>query len=474
MIRTPYGRTLDRYQREGEFWAAHGYLFVVQDVRGRFDSEGEFVLLAERGRRRLRRGRVGRRRCRTATGTSARTARRTRAWVQNALAIQRPPHLRAMWVNQGGSNGNVTALRHNGALELRWLTWAVSHGATSRRRRAATPRSPPSCTAHGVDMYEWLRRLPWGEGNSPLARCRATTDWARELYEHGDAGPYWQSIGAQLRAVPRPHRRRAHRLLGRLVRLVHARDHRLYVALAGRICAPATADGSVDARRRCARADVGSGEVDLGPPTRRSPGNLARSRRHLQLRWFDRWLKDVRDGVGDEAPVRLFVMGGGSGERTPEGRLLHGGAWREEPRWPLARAVPTPFYLRRGRRARPGRRRPAARPTRRRSCSTPRTRCRRSPPIRRHSTSSCRCRRASRRCRRRSALIRVMVDPGRRRSAHASGPPRSRTRPTARSRSGRRARVLRSEPLAADMEVTGPIEATIYLFVGRSRTPTSS
>jgi putative CocE/NonD family hydrolase len=47
--------------------------------------------------------------------------------------------------------------------------------------------------------------------------------------------------------------------------------------------------------------------------------------------WFDFWLKDGPASVLARAPVRLFVMGANT--------------WRDEQEWPLARAVPTPFYL---------------------------------------------------------------------------------------------------------------------------------
>ncbi|MEA2624844.1 MAG: uncharacterized protein QOD06_889, partial [Candidatus Binatota bacterium] len=51
----------------------------------------------------------------------------------------------------------------------------------------------------------------------------------------------------------------------------------------------------------------------------------------LHLRWFDRWLKGKRNGVDEEPPVRLFVQGIDR--------------WRDEHEWPLARARPTPLYL---------------------------------------------------------------------------------------------------------------------------------
>ena len=65
-----------------------------------------------------------------------------------------------------------------------------------------------------------------------------------------------------------------------------------------------------------------------------------------QLAYFDRLLPDDAPGQpADEAPVKIFVMGGGSGRKTELGKLDHGGYWRDEQEWPLARAVPTTFHL---------------------------------------------------------------------------------------------------------------------------------
>lgn len=65
-----------------------------------------------------------------------------------------------------------------------------------------------------------------------------------------------------------------------------------------------------------------------------------------QLSFFERWLREDGGGApADEAPIRLFVMGGGSGRKTELGKLDHGGHWREEDAWPLARARPTTLHL---------------------------------------------------------------------------------------------------------------------------------
>nr|AIE91083.1 X-Pro dipeptidyl-peptidase domain-containing protein [uncultured marine group II/III euryarchaeote AD1000_105_G07] len=64
-----------------------------------------------------------------------------------------------------------------------------------------------------------------------------------------------------------------------------------------------------------------------------------------RLRWFDKWLKDLDTGVEKDPPVRIFVMGGGSGCKTKAGHLDHGGTWRNENEWPLTRAVQTIYRL---------------------------------------------------------------------------------------------------------------------------------
>ena len=50
-----------------------------------------------------------------------------------------------------------------------------------------------------------------------------------------------------------------------------------------------------------------------------------------QLQWFDYWLKGIENGIMDSPPIRIFVMGEN--------------VWREEEAWPLERAQYTPYYL---------------------------------------------------------------------------------------------------------------------------------
>jgi len=52
------------------------------------------------------------------------------------------------------------------------------------------------------------------------------------------------------------------------------------------------------------------------------------------LRWFDHWLKGIDNGIENEPHVRIYVMGAGE--------------WRDEPDWPISRAVATNYYLQSG------------------------------------------------------------------------------------------------------------------------------
>ena len=60
---------------------------------------------------------------------------------------------------------------------------------------------------------------------------------------------------------------------------------------------------------------------------------------------LDSVLKGRDTGEADAPPVRIFVMGGGGGYRNSGGRLFHGGRWRDEESWPLARTQYTKYYL---------------------------------------------------------------------------------------------------------------------------------
>jgi len=68
----------------------------------------------------------------------------------------------------------------------------------------------------------------------------------------------------------------------------------------------------------------GTGDIDFGR-------NALIDLHETQLRWFDYWLKGMDTGIVEEPVVKIFVMGEN--------------VWREENEWPLARTRYTPYYF---------------------------------------------------------------------------------------------------------------------------------
>lgn len=124
LIRTPYVKTEKqvRYPEYGKYFASHGYVFIVQDVRGRGDSEGEFDFFFPDGKdgydavewiaaQEWCNGRVG------TMGPSY------MAGVQWLAAREVPPHLVCMASTAPAGNYFEAFIYHQGAWSPGWLSW---------------------------------------------------------------------------------------------------------------------------------------------------------------------------------------------------------------------------------------------------------------------------------------------------------------------------------------------------------------
>jgi predicted acyl esterase len=266
-------------------------------------------------------------------------------WTQSGLAALAPPHLAAMWVNQGGANAYTSSVRHNGAFELRFLCWAFAFGANSREARA----DPVVGRALGaVNVREWLTRLPLKPGASPLALIPRYEAWALDLVRRGDYDPaFWGHPGLDIAAHFDRHAD---------VPMVFSSGW--YDSYTRATLESFTGLGRL--KRGPVKCVMGpwthgyktlglshAGDVDFGPAA-------VVEYNERRLRFFDEVLRGIPSGWAEEPPLALFVMGGGTGRRTAEGRLDHGGRWRGEREWPLARTRFTPYYLQPGGGLEPG------------------------------------------------------------------------------------------------------------------------
>jgi putative CocE/NonD family hydrolase len=340
--RTPYSKTREDLVLEALFFTSHGYVTVVQDCRARYESEGGFTKYTDEGedgfdtmawlaQQPWGGGKVG------TYGLSY------SAHAQAATACLNPPNLGCMWLDSGGfSNAFLNACRNGGAFELRQLTWAYKEAVESREAYA----DPVVMEAiRTQNIFDWFKRLPWKKGHSPLQWTPDYEDYLLDIWTRENFDDYWKQIGLCVEEyydvfsdVPQVHMSAWYDPYSRT-----ATDN--YIALSGTKKGPVSL--LMGPWTHGQRAVTHSGNVDLGESAI-IDNNLAEDFNHLRLQFFERWLKGANNGLEDEPPVKLFVMGGGSGRKNSQQQLDHGGQWRSEQGWPLARALNTLFYLQPG------------------------------------------------------------------------------------------------------------------------------
>ena len=338
--RTPYSKTREDLVSEAMFFTSHGYVTVLQDCRGRYESEGGFTkytaegedgfdTMAWLGQQPWHGGKVG------TYGLSY------SAHTQAATACLKPPNLGCMWMDSGGfANAFHSACRNGGAFELRQLTWAYKEAVESPEAHAHTRTVKAALESQNI--FDWFRRLPWKKGHSPLQWTPDYEDYLLDIWERETFDDYWRQIGLcaeeyyeEFSDVPQVHMSAWYDPYSR-----SATDN--YVALSASKQGPVSL--LMGPWTHGARSVTHSGNVDLGQSSIME-NSLGADFNYLRLRFFDRWLKGTENGLETEAPVKLFVMGGGTGHKNTHLRLDHGGQWRSENEWPLARALNTPFYL---------------------------------------------------------------------------------------------------------------------------------
>ena len=340
-----------------DYFVSRGYAVVIQDVRGRYQSEGHWFankddgpdgsdLLKWIGEQPWSNGKVG------TMGTSYGGA------TQHAMALANAPNLAAMVPVDAMSNPGRYGLRHNGAFEMRWLNWILTlgiatgihatptgteltpNGPAASKRAAITPEAIPAVAQLGPHVREYASLPAIRPGTTPLKFAPEYERWLVEAMRHGDNDAYWKNSGigvvdhiAEYKDIPVLHTTGWYDSWGTQVANLN------YVGLSRSkkspqhlLIGPWTHGG---------QAYSFSGIAEFGP-------EAAIDMNAVRLRWYDRWLKGLDNGVDKEPPVRLFIMGSGQPHKTSEGRLFVGGHWRDEREWPLARTAYTPFYIHSG------------------------------------------------------------------------------------------------------------------------------
>jgi putative CocE/NonD family hydrolase len=286
-------------------WTDHGYVYVSQDVRGRYDSEGSYYPYVYEindgydaqqwaGAQSWSSGKVG------MIGESYRAA------VQWLPAHLRAPSLTAIAPRVTPFNYYKDVVYSGGALMLASrLDWAFyMSGRTAQS---------------GFDWDKMRQHLPLKTMDQAFGY--KTQHW-RDWIAHPSYDSYWKvfDVEARVNDIDVPS-----------FNMGGWYDAFLRGTLASYT---SMSKGAYSERaRRGQKLLVGpwnhfgkmtASPLDFGPDAQVDFHALER-------RWYDHWLKGEDNGVMQEAPVRIFVMG--------ENR------WRDEQEWPLARTRYTKYYL---------------------------------------------------------------------------------------------------------------------------------
>ncbi len=332
--RTPYDKAAPGNADMGRYYARRGYVCVLQDVRGRFASEGEWYPFAKEApdgydtiewlaAQPWCDGQVG-----TMGGSYCGSD-------QSALATLDPPHLKTMIVAVGASSYYHASMRQNGALEQRFIIYAFRMATTSREALA-----DPGLRALLLEAYanvgEWFGRVPFKKGVSALRLLPSYEQWVIDILTQSDYGSYWHQRGYDIARHYEEHADVPTLYLGGW-----------YDSYARATCENFAALSQLKKSRQMLLMgpwthggwqETFAGSVDFGPESHIHYHDL-------RLSWFDHFLKGMNTEFAECEPVRIFVMGSGDDTRNYAGRLHRGGNWRSEADFPLADTKFTPWYL---------------------------------------------------------------------------------------------------------------------------------
>ncbi len=336
LIRTPYSKSEFRPETSAaHIFAGQGFVVPVQDVRGKFESEGDYTVSAGDtndgydsldwlAKQAWSTGKVGTYGC------------SYRGENQVEMARTRHPNHVAMLPQASGGALRYFGAVTGGAIELSSATdWFRRNGAKIRPSLFPNnQREQFASAAQYFNLAPVLPRVEWTKiwRSLPvidiLKKAGAPPSDYEGFVSHSPADPYWDQFG-YIKATDRfntpalfldswydygPADTLAlFNLFQKNGETTRARENVFA------IIAPTT--HCVYARPRQQRV-VGQ----------RSMGTAEFDFYGTYLRWFDYWLKGIDNGVTRMPRLQIFVMGKN--------------AWRGENEWPLARTQFTKFYLR--------------------------------------------------------------------------------------------------------------------------------
>jgi hypothetical protein len=321
--RTPYDKLGERPVTCAEWCAEHGYAGLVQDVRGRHDSEGTWTPYDNREdvdawdtvdwttRQPWSDGAVA------AVGSSY------GAFTAFMAALAGHPALRALVARVPATGLYHRHFYYGGVFSLARLLWGTAVNRHVQQESTLGGRPRLVAEALLATRPDMLLHLPVAEIGD---RFPMRLPWWRTLVEHATQDEYWQRWEIM------------HHLDRLRIPVYHVggwHDDFAQVPPANftalRRAHPATPPGSqrllMGMWPHFLNERTDHGGIDYGP-------EAVIPLWDRELRWLDRWVWGQGDGLGDEPPVRLFLMGSN--------------IWRGYREWPPETTEARELYLRAG------------------------------------------------------------------------------------------------------------------------------
>jgi putative CocE/NonD family hydrolase len=308
LLRTPYLKSGRNSTEQGRAAVARGYVYIAMDVRGRGESQGDFMPYQHDGKDGYDAIEWAARQP-WSTGKVGTIGKSYDAGVEWLAAIQQPPHLVAMvsLATVGDPGTDIFNTGPTGVPTPTMISWyhlVAGHGIQD---------------LSAVDWSALAWHLPLNTMDDVSGR---PLPYWKEHLNHPGSDPWWDSQRYQTRyadiTVPVLH-------------ITGWYDDVQGVTLknfAGMTTAGHTNQKLIvgpwpHAINRSRKL----GDIDFGPTAVIDlDGSIAR--------WFDYWLKGTPNGVMTEPVVKLFHMGDN--------------AWADEAEWPIKRTQYTRYFLHSG------------------------------------------------------------------------------------------------------------------------------
>ena len=305
--------------------AKRGYVVVMQDTRGRFKSDGQFALFGSE----IEDGYDTVAWCASQPWSNGQVGMYGASYfgaTQWLAALSNPPALKAMVPTITSSGYHEGWTYQGGAFQQGFIQFWTAGMAVETLSRLPQASAAARRKLYGsiFGMQQEYRNLPLVD--FPPATEPGLIDHYREWLQHPALDDYWERwrIESQYEQLD--------------VAALHIGGwYDIFLEGTLRNFVGMRTKGKTARARHKQRLVVGPwlhglfdrvvGEVDFGPGVLLDAVDLG----GLHLDWFDQCLRDQPESA---APVRIFVMGAN--------------VWRSENEWPLARAVPTRYYVTNG------------------------------------------------------------------------------------------------------------------------------